>query len=170
VSGSAVVEVLLVLLAGLLPVSEVRGAVPLAYVFFRQDLALYALGLAAGLAGNLAVAPFALCVLDAFERKVVLRERGPCFLRAACRRVIDYARRRARRWRKVEFAALVAFVAVPLPATGAWTGSLIAYVLGMERREAILSVNVGVLIAFSIVLAVVEVGSTALKALFGLPI
>ena len=169
-SGDAIMEVLLVLLLGFLPISEVRGAIPLAYVFFRQDPVLYTLGLVAGLMGNLAVAPLVLQALDVFEKKVILRGRGPCFLRKVYRRVIDYARERARKWEKVEFAALAAFVAVPLPATGAWTGSLIAYVLGMRKRRAILSVSVGVLAAFAIVLAVVEVGSTVLKALFGLPV
>ncbi|NHW44780.1 MAG: small multi-drug export protein [Candidatus Verstraetearchaeota archaeon] len=169
-SGDTIMEVLLVLLLGFLPISEVRGAIPFAHVFFRQDPVLYTLGLVAGLMGNLAVAPLVLQALDVFEKKVILKGRGPRFLRKVYRRVIDYARERARKWKKVEFAALVAFVAVPLPATGAWTGSLIAYVLGMRKRRAILSVSVGVLAAFAIVLAVVEVGSTVLKALFGLPV
>lgn len=162
------VEILLVSLLGFLPISEVRGAVPLAYVFFKHSLALYVLGLVAGLTGNLVVAPLVLHVLDIFERDVILRERSPRLLRAAYHRVIDYARRKARKWRKVELVALIVFVAVPFPATGAWTGSLIAYVLGMKKREAILGVNIGVLGAFAIVLAVVEVGSVVLKALFGL--
>jgi uncharacterized membrane protein len=170
VSENIMVEILLVSLLGFLPISEIRGAAPLAYVFFRHDLALYVLGLVAGLTGNLVVAPLVLHVLDVFEKKVILRERGPRFLRAVYHRVIDYARKKARKWEKVELATLIVFVAIPFPATGAWTGSLIAYVLGMKKREAILGLNIGVLGAFAIVLAVVEVGSTVLKALFGLSI
>tara|TARA_Y100000310_G_C20700453_1_gene829262 strand:+ start:5044 stop:5499 length:456 start_codon:yes stop_codon:yes gene_type:complete len=42
---------------------------------------------------------------------------------------------------------LVLFVAVPLPGTGAYSGALAAYLLGMDKKKAMVSVAVGVLIA-----------------------
>ena len=50
------------------------------------------------------------------------------------------------------FLALTVFVAIPLPATGAWTGCFIAWLLGLNRRESILAVTLGVIIAGIIVL------------------
>ncbi len=50
------------------------------------------------------------------------------------------------------FLALVLFVGVPLPGTGAWTGVLVAWILGLERKKSILSIAVGVLIAGVIIL------------------
>ena len=47
--------------------------------------------------------------------------------------------------------ALVGFVGIPLPVTGAWTGSLIAFVFGIPPRKAILHVFIGVLISGVIV-------------------
>ena len=45
------------------------------------------------------------------------------------------------------FLALVLFVAVPLPGTGAWTGCLASWLLGLERKKSILAIACGVLIA-----------------------
>lgn len=48
---------------------------------------------------------------------------------------------------KYEFWGLVAFVGIPLPGTGAWTGSLIAALLGVKFRKAFPAVILGVLLA-----------------------
>ena len=48
---------------------------------------------------------------------------------------------------KYEFWGLVAFVGIPLPGTGAWTGSLIAALLGVRFRKAFPAVVLGVLLA-----------------------
>ena len=45
------------------------------------------------------------------------------------------------------FFAILIFVAIPLPGTGAWTGSLIAALLGMRLRYALPSILLGVLTA-----------------------
>jgi uncharacterized membrane protein len=45
------------------------------------------------------------------------------------------------------FFALTLLVAVPLPATGAWSGSLIAWLLGLDRKKSIFSIALGVFIA-----------------------
>ena len=50
------------------------------------------------------------------------------------------------------FLALTIFVAIPLPATGAWTGCLIAWLLGLERKRSILAISLGVFIAGLLVL------------------
>ena len=45
------------------------------------------------------------------------------------------------------FLALVLFVAVPLPGTGAWTGCLLSWIVGLNRKKSILAISLGVLIA-----------------------
>ena len=45
------------------------------------------------------------------------------------------------------FLALTLFVAIPLPASGAWSGSLIAWLLGLDRKKSIFSIALGVFIA-----------------------
>ena len=46
-----------------------------------------------------------------------------------------------------EFLGLLLFVGIPLPGTGAWTGSLIATILDMDRKKAIIPILLGVLMA-----------------------
>lgn len=50
------------------------------------------------------------------------------------------------------FIALVLFVAVPLPGTGAWTGCLASWLLGLDRKKSILAIALGVFIAGSFIL------------------
>ncbi|MBU4308368.1 MAG: small multi-drug export protein [Nanoarchaeota archaeon] len=50
------------------------------------------------------------------------------------------------------FVALTLFVAVPLPGTGAWTGCLLAWLLGLDKKKSIFSIAVGVLIAGILIL------------------
>ncbi len=45
------------------------------------------------------------------------------------------------------FLALVLFVAVPLPGTGAWTGCLLSWLVGLNRKRSVLAISIGVIIA-----------------------
>ncbi len=51
------------------------------------------------------------------------------------------------------YLALAVFVAIPLPGTGAWTGALIAWLFGFNRRKSFIWISIGVLCAGLIVLA-----------------
>ncbi|MBD3247040.1 ligand-binding protein SH3 [Candidatus Pacearchaeota archaeon] len=57
-----------------------------------------------------------------------------------------------RKYEEGGFLALVLFVAVPLPGTGAWSGCLVSWLLGLERKQSILAISLGVLIAGILVL------------------
>ncbi|MGN1267367.1 MAG: COG2426 family protein [Dorea sp.] len=58
---------------------------------------------------------------------------------------------------KYEFWGLVFFVGIPLPGTGAWTGSLIAALLGMKFKKAFPAVIIGILIA-TVIMCVLSYG------------
>jgi len=55
------------------------------------------------------------------------------------------------------------FVAIPLPLTGAWTGTLGAWVLGLSKRKTMLAVLLGVVTSGVIVTSVVLLGVQALN-------
>lgn len=57
-------------------------------------------------------------------------------------------------WGKV---ALMFFVAIPLPVTGAWTGSIAAWLFGIEKKQAIIFIFAGVIIA-GIVVSLISLG------------
>ena len=55
------------------------------------------------------------------------------------------------------FFGLVLFVGIPLPGTGAWTGSLIASVFEMDTKKSIIAIFIGIILAF-IIMSIVSYG------------
>ncbi len=134
-------EIVTVLLLAALPISELRGAIPVAMGVYGFDpISAYLLGVV----GNLAPVP------------ILLKLLGPAteLLRRfwVCDRLLGwlFARTRRRHSAQIErlgALALVLFVAIPLPATGAWTGALIAHVFGIPFKYAFPLIALGVSLA-----------------------
>ena len=59
--------------------------------------------------------------------------------------------------KKYEFWGLALFVGIPLPGTGAWTGALIAALLGIDIKKASLSIFIGILIA-TVIMTIISYG------------
>jgi len=81
-------------------------------------------------------------------------------------RVFDKTVQRARQKISVKvdvygFLGIVLFVGIPLPITGAWTGTLGAWVLGLSRKKTILAVSGGVLMSGAIVTSILALGKGA---------
>ena len=67
-------------------------------------------------------------------------------------KIFDKARRRAgEKIKKYEALGLTLFVAIPLPVTGAWTGSVAAFLFGIPNRLAIPAIALGVAIAGAVI-------------------
>ncbi len=133
-------EFLLTVLVSMVPVVELRGGIPFGV---GVGLPLWAAFLAAVI-GNLIPVPF----IIVYIRRIFqwMRRRIP-----RLNRMVDALERKAhlkgRRVNKYKYLGLAVFVAIPLPGTGAWTGSLAAAFLDMPLRKAIPSVVAGVLVA-----------------------
>jgi uncharacterized membrane protein len=138
-------EIVTVLVLAALPISELRGAIPVAISLYHFDpLTAYLLGVL----GNMLPVPFLLKLLEPVTS--LLRRSSPLARLMAWL----FARTRRRHSATVErmgALALVLLVAIPLPATGAWTGALIAHVFGIPFRDALPLIVVGVGIAGVIV-------------------
>ncbi|MEM4584354.1 MAG: small multi-drug export protein, partial [Ignisphaera sp.] len=80
--------------------------------------------------------------------------------------ILNHSENRGRKLKKYDIPTLVTFVAIPFPITGAWTGSLIAFLIGMDRKRALIAIEVGVLIASLIVLSICLLGLEVLKRIF----
>lgn len=156
------VKYLFVFLMGLTPISEIRGAIPIARILFLRD-SEFVIAVAMAVAGNLTIAPAVLWTLEYIER-VVIGHGG--LLGRIYERALRLARRKSEKVKKYGYLGLTVFVAIPFPATGAWTGSLVAYLLGLPRAKSLLAIEVGVLIASTIVYAAVVLGLEVVKTLF----
>jgi uncharacterized membrane protein len=129
------------------PISELRGGLPLALSLGMHPAAAYSLAVA----GNLLPVPF---LLWGLSRLLALLPRLPERWRGPVERYLAWQKRRhLRRFARLGDVALVLVVAVPLPATGAWTGALLAALLGIPPRRALPLITLGVLLAGGIVLA-----------------
>ena len=135
---------LVVLIIATLPIFELRGALPVAINLFHFPW-YYAFLLA--VIGNLLPVPFILLFLDTASR--LLSKVG--FLNRMLQWLFERTRRRGRVVERYKRIGLVLFVAIPLPVTGAWTGSLLAVLFGLSFRYAFISITIGVLIAGIIV-------------------
>ena len=147
---------LYVFLISMLPFVELRGAIPVGIITLGLDPIWVFL---IAIAGNMVPVPFFLLFLEDIEKYL---RRYPWISKK-----MDWLFERTRRKsedsvRKWEYLALVLFVAIPLPGTGAWTGSLIAYLFGFEVKRAFLMILLGVLIAGLAVLLATLGASTVL--------
>jgi uncharacterized membrane protein len=150
---------LLTVALSLLPISELRGAIPFA-VLRGMDLLPAAL---IGIAANAAVPVVAYLFLSTFHKLL--------YRIGAYRRFFDRFVEKARvkvhaSVEKYGYWGLLVFVAIPLPVTGAWTGALGAWVLGMEKRKSMLAIAGGVIVAGLIVTALVAALGAGAKSIF----
>lgn len=136
----------------MIPVFELRGAIP---VGVAAGLPFWTVFLTA-LLGNLLPVPF----LILFTRRVFewLRTKS-----ALLERFVSRLERKAAAkedlLKKYELLGLCILVAIPLPGTGAWTGSLVAAVFDIRLKHAFPAIALGVLIA-GIIVSVVTYGVT----------
>ena len=128
----------------MVPVIELRGAIPAGLAL---DLPFYAVFVTAFL-GNLLPVPF----LILFTRRVFewLRRKSQ-LLERLVRKMERKAQSKEELIKKYELLGLCILVAIPLPGTGAWTGSLVAAVFDSRLKHAFPVIALGVLIAGVIV-------------------
>lgn len=158
----SIVRYFIVFVLGFAPVSEVRGAVPVARILFSSDTE-FILAILLAVLANLLIAPAVLYTLNSLE-KFIVRRGGT--LGKLYRSALNMARKKSDRVKKYGPLGLMIFVGIPLPATGAWTGTLIAYVLGLPRLASLIAVELGVMIASCIVYTATVLGIEIIKTLF----
>jgi len=139
----------------LLPITELRGGLPYALSLGIPWVLAYPYCVLL----NFLVAPIAYLFLDSVH-KLFYRWQ---FYSKIFDRLVERARRKlTTQVERFGFWGVAVFVGIPLPITGAWTGTLGAWVLGLSRWKTILAVLVGVAISGLIVSAVMLFGIEAL--------
>ena len=150
-------EKLCVLFCSMIPIIELRGAIPMGAIFGMPWWQSYILSVI----GNMLPVPIILLFVKAVLN-FMARSNVKLF-----NKVADFLFKRVDKRRgkieKYSFWGVCLFVAVPLPVTGAWTGSLVAAMIDMKFWKALLSCLLGVMIA-GVVMTLVSYGVVAIFA------
>jgi len=148
-------EPLAVLLLAALPVSELRFSIPFAVGVLDMPVAQ---AFVWSVIGNIIPVPFILLLLGPVT---AWAEDHWGWLHRILEGLFRYTRRRhTARFDRLRDLALITFVAIPLPITGAWSGALAAFVFGVESRKATALIAVGVVIA-GVVVSLLTVAGVA---------
>ena len=141
---------LFTMLVSMIPIIELRGGLP-----FGVALGLPYLAFPAAVIGNLIPAPF---IIVYIRRIFELMRRYLPKLNGIVDKLERKAHLKGKKMQKYQYLGLWLFVAIPMPGTGAWTGSLAAAFLGMRLKKAMPAVFLGVLTAGCIMLGLTHVG------------
>ena len=150
-----------VALVAMLPVVELRGAIPLGVLLGMSP----AEAAVPAIIGNLIPVPALVWWLDPVQKW--LSEHSKVFARFFEWLFSRTRRKGSERFERFRDIALILFVAVPLPGTGAWTGAAGAFVFGIKGWKAFALIAAGVVLAALAVTAFTAAGKAVVdRALF----
>ncbi len=159
---------ILVFLVSMVPLIELRGAVPIGLSAWLGDplpiLPLYILCII----GNMLPVP----VIYLFARKVLLWGKDKKYIGKFFTFCLEKGEKGGKKLQekagKGLYVALFLFVGIPLPGTGAWTGTLAASFLDMDFKKSVIAVMLGVILA-GIIMGLVSMGLfSAIGAMLGI--
>ena len=136
----------------MVPVIELRGAIPYGVAL---DLPLWT-SIAVSIAGNLLPVPFILLFIKRIFKW--MKKFGPTHKLVT--KLENRAMNKSDALENGEFIGLMLFVGIPLPGTGGWTGSLIAALLDVDFKKALIAEILGILIA-TVIMSIVSYGLLA---------
>lgn len=136
---------ILVFVISLFPILELRGGLIAASLLGLDPLPSYIITMV----GNLIPIPFILWLIT----KILAWMRGTKHLCKFANWLDKKVDKHKSSIEKYGFLGLILFVGIPLPGTGAWTGSLIASVLEMDRKKSFIAIIIGVVMASIIMMA-----------------
>lgn len=134
---------LIVFFVSMVPLIELRGAIPYAVAFGLPIVPAYIVAII----GNMLPVPF----IYLFARKVLVWGKDKPVIGKFFTFCLEKGEKGGKKLQKTAgrglFFALLLFVGIPLPGTGAWTGTLAASLLDMDFKSSVLAVMLGVILA-----------------------
>jgi len=141
-------KLILAIILSILPISELRGGLPLAIIYANQhNIPIFFVFTLIVLTNILAIfiAFYFLDHLHKFFFKKIKFYRK--FFESYINKLQKKVDKFENKYSTLGFLALTIFVGIPLPGTGAWTGCIISWLLKLDRKKSILSIAFGVIIA-----------------------
>eukprot|EP00250_Pteridium_aquilinum_P007793 c17440_g1_i1 orf=265-1209(-) len=144
----------IVFLIAMLPVLELRGAIPVGYWMNMDPVKISVLSVL----GNMVPVPFIVLYMEKLAKFLSNQSSTAKKIMDA---LFESTRKKAAPIQEFEWLGLMLFVAVPFPGTGAWTGAMVASMLGMPFWEAMSANFFGVVMAGLLVNLLVNLGLKA---------
>jgi len=145
-------KIIYALILTILPVSELRIGLPLALTYAFEESIPIILIFSIVVLLNILLVFFVFYFLDNLHKILMEVKIYQRFFRFYLRKIQGKIDKFEKRYASQGFIALAIFVAVPLPGTGAWSGCLVAWLLGLERKKSILAISTGVFVAGVLIL------------------
>lgn len=139
-----------------LPILELRGGLIAAALLDMNPIISYIVCFI----GNILPIPFILWLITPLFDRLKKTKR----LSNVVKKLEAKAMNKKEQIEKYQFFGLLLFVGIPLPGTGAWTGSLIAAMLGMDKKKSLFAAILGVILA-GIIMMILSFG--VLKGIIG---
>ena len=134
----------------MVPLIELRGAIPVSQALGLPIIPSYAICIV----GNMLPVP----IIYLFARRFLEWGQDKKYIDKICQFFLvkgsDAGKKMQAKAGRASFVALFLFVGIPLPGTGAWTGTLAASLLDMDFKETVIAVTLGVLLAGVIMMAI----------------
>lgn len=142
----------LTFLMAMFPIAEVRGALPLSLVFFKlkDSEALFW-----SISGNILIVPVIFLFLKFLQSAVFQKV---SFLKSFSDFFFTKLQKKYGSRSFKNLFGLTLFVGIPLPFTGAWTGSIISFLLGIPFRFAFFAISLGVILSSILVFFTAKAG------------
>ena len=141
---------ILIFLVSMVPVIELRGAIPIAVGMGLDKLPSFIIAII----GNMVPVPF----IYFFARKILLWGKDKKVIGNFCSFCLTKGEKGGQKLEKKAgksiYIALLLFVGIPLPGTGAWTGTLAASILNLDFKKSVIAATFGVLLAGLIMMAI----------------
>ncbi len=138
--GGSVGKEAIVFIISMIPILELRGALLVAGPLLGVPVAK---AIPLCIIGNIIPVPFILLLITPIFKWM----KGTKLFKPMVDKLESKALSKSDKIEKYEFWGLVLFVGIPLPGTGAWTGSLIAALLGVKFKKAFPAVILGIFMA-----------------------
>lgn len=154
-------KLIIIFFIAMVPLIELRGSIPVgfspafgpAFSGTTQVLLLYAISIL----GNMLPVPF----IFFFARKVLVWGSDKKFIGKFFKFCLEKGEKGGRKLQEKAgrglYVALFLFVGIPLPGTGAWTGTLAASLLNMDFKKSVIAVMSGVVLA-GIIMGLASIG------------
>ena len=154
---------LIIFLISMVPLIELRGAIPVSQAMQLPVIPSYIICIL----GNMIPVP----IIYLFARKFLEWGQNKKIISGICRFFLEKGTKAGDKLQSKAgrgiFLALLLFVGIPLPGTGAWTGTLAASFLNMKFKQTVIAIMLGVLLAGLIMMAGSLGLFSAIFAVFG---